>query len=200
MSDRRADTLAILVGGAGRRMGGVAKGTLPSPDDPSETLVARAARVGRAAGLREVVLVGDARAYARLGLPTIADRPGIEGPLAGLAAMVDRGRAPFVLLACDMPAVDAALLARVREGSPEAAVRAARERDGRWQPLCAWYTPARVGPALDRALGAGVRSFQRLFDELPCEELGLTEEERRRLEDWDRPEDVRTGAGPWARS
>jgi molybdopterin-guanine dinucleotide biosynthesis protein A len=181
-------------------MGGVPKGTLPSPDGPEETLVARAARIGRAAGLREVLLVGRAEAYGGLGLPSIADRPGIEGPLAGLAAMVDRGGGSFVLLACDMPAVDEALLAKVREGSDRAAVLAPRAPDGRWQPLCAWYAPTRVRPGLERALRAGVRSFQRLFDALSCEVLALGDEERARLEDWDRPEEVRArGPAPTRR-
>jgi molybdopterin-guanine dinucleotide biosynthesis protein A len=173
-------------------MGFVAKGNLPSPEPDGRTLIERLAREAAAAGLSRVVLAGDARAYARTGLEVIEDRREVHGPLAGLAGLCDREAAPFVLVACDMPSVSASLLARVARGSA-AAVLAAREPDGRWQPMCAWFDPARVRAALDSALVDGVRSFQGLFARLAIEELSLSEPERRELEDWDTPEDVRRG-------
>jgi molybdopterin-guanine dinucleotide biosynthesis protein A len=186
-----AITLAILVGGQGRRMGFVAKGNLPSPESDGRTLTERLAREAAGAGLSRVVLVGDARAYTRMGLEVIDDRAEVRGPLAGLAGLCDREAAPFVLVACDMPSVSAALLARVARGSERSAVLAAREPDGRWQPMCAWYYPTRVRVALDEALADGVRSFQGLFARLAIEELSLSERERGELEDWDTPEDMR---------
>lgn len=186
-------TLAVLVGGEGRRMGGVAKGALPSRT-PGETLLDRTLRVARDAGFSRVVLVGrpdKLRAYETHTLETITDRPGIEGPLAGLAALCEHERAPFVLVACDMPSLSASVLERLRDGHAHGAILAPRDPSAhRWEPTLAWYHPARVGPALDRALSDGARSFQGLFRALDCVEFVLSDQERASLEDWDTPEDV----------
>ncbi|MFO0557889.1 MAG: molybdenum cofactor guanylyltransferase [Polyangiales bacterium] len=187
-----ASTLAVLVGGEGRRMGGVAKGDLPSRS-PGETLLDRTVRVAREAGFSRVALVGrreKLRAYERYTLETVIDRPDVEGPLAGLSALCSSEREPFVMVACDMPELDPAVLARLREGHGTAAVLAPRDaRSLRWEPTLAWYHPARVGPALERAVASGTRSFQAAFSTMECVEFVLTDRERATLEDWDTPED-----------
>lgn len=173
-------------------MGGVAKGDLPSRT-PGETLLARTIRVAREAGFARCVLVGrqqTLRAYERYTLETITDRPDVEGPLAGLSALCASEREPFVMVACDMPALDPVVLARLREGHSTAAVLAPRDaRSLRWEPTLAWYHPARVGTALDRAIASGIRSFQAAFSQMECVEFVLTDRERASLEDWDTPED-----------
>lgn len=187
-----ASTLAVLVGGEGRRMGGVAKGALPSRT-PGETLLDRTLRVAREAGFTRCVLVGRAEKlapYERYTLESINDRPDLAGPLAGLAALCAHERAPFVMVACDMPALDPVVLARLREGHPSASVLAPRDaRSLRWEPTLAWYHPERVRAALDRAIAAGQRSFQSAFSAMDCVEFVLTAPERASLEDWDTPED-----------
>ncbi len=188
----RARTLAILAGGEGRRMGGAPKGNLPARS-PGETLLDRTLRVGRDARFERFVLVGREERllpYARHALERVFDRRGLDGPLAGLAALCEQERAPFVLVACDMPALDAAVLARLAEGSPTHAVLAPRdETSGRWDPMLAWYHPLRARGALDRAIEQGARSFQRAFSLMDCAEFSLNQAERATLEDWDSPGD-----------
>lgn len=186
----RARTLAILVGGRGTRMGRADKGLLRARDT-DESLVERTARIALDAGFTRVVLVGDARAYKHLGLDSVDDQPGVEGPIAGLFALLDRERAPFVLVACDMPSVDASLLARLSEGSPTHAALAPRDAaTHKWQPMFAWYHPTRLAKA--RADGGNIRSFQQWLsrDDVDCADFLLTDREALWLEDWDSPEDL----------
>jgi molybdopterin-guanine dinucleotide biosynthesis protein A len=183
--------LGIFVGGQSRRMGGAPKGLLLAPGS-GESLIARLARVGRDAGL-EPILVGSAE-LGELGasLPRISDREPRVGPLSGLASLLERaGSRRCIVVACDMPRVSAALLARLQHESPDAAVLAPRDvATGKWEPLCARYDPTVVAPVLASAIKAGARSFQELFRELSVVELALSESERDDLQDWDTPEDI----------
>jgi molybdopterin-guanine dinucleotide biosynthesis protein A len=172
-------------------MGGKPKGLLPAPDS-GEPLVVRSARLARAAGLSPC-LVGAAKAYQPLlpELEVVADSAAGIGPLGGLLGLLrSAGDAPVLALACDMPYVTQALLARLAEAEPRGDVLATRGENGLWQPLCARYEGERVRAPLERAIAAGVRSFQRLFAQLQLDELPLSPEERAALVDWDRPEDV----------
>jgi molybdenum cofactor guanylyltransferase len=183
--------IGIFVGGRSTRMGGKPKGLLPAPDS-GEPLVVRSCRLAREAGL-DPCLVGAAQAYAPLlpELAIVADAPAGIGPLGGLLGLLrSAGGAPVVALACDMPHVTQALLARLAAADVQGDVLAARGQKGLWEPLCARYETARVHPPLERAIAAGVRSFQRLFAQLELEELSLSAEELACLTDWDRPEDV----------
>jgi molybdopterin-guanine dinucleotide biosynthesis protein A len=172
-------------------MGGAPKGLLLAPGG-TESLIARLARVGREAGL-EPILVGAAE-LGLLGasLPRVLDREPRVGPLSGLAALLEHaGSQPCMAVACDMPRVSRALLTRLLRESPEAAVLAPRNlATGKWEPLCARYSPSVVTPVLARALNSGVRSFQELFKELSVVELALSDAERSELDDWDTPEDI----------
>ena len=186
-----ARTLAIFAGGAGLRMGAVAKGELPSRS-PGETLLERTLRVGRDARFERFVLVGSpARLapYARYALEAVHDRDAVEGPVAGLAALCAIERAPFVMVACDMPALDALVLARLREGCPRALLAPRDPASQRWEPMLAWVAPERARDAVERSVRAGARSFQRVFSAMDCVEFVLTDQERACLEDWDSPED-----------
>lgn len=178
----------IFVGGGGTRMGGAAKGLLAAPDGGG-TLVDRAVRVLREAGVAEVVLVGRHAPYDALGLEALADEPAGIGPLGGLVALLHRAAGGHALaLACDMPFVTSALLARL-VAAPQAPIVAPRRAD-RWEPLCALYDAAAVLPlALARARGAD-HSLQRLLDATGADTLALSPGEARALHDWDRPEDM----------
>lgn len=172
-------------------MGAVAKGELPSRF-PGETLIDRALAVGRDARFERFVLVGSpARLapYARYSLEAVHDREGIDGPVAGLAALCALERAPFVMVGCDMPALDAAVLDRLRHGCA-GALLAPRDANGqRWEPMLSWVHPARARDAVERAVREGARSFQRVFSAMDCVEFVLSIQERACLEDWDTPED-----------
>jgi molybdopterin-guanine dinucleotide biosynthesis protein A len=183
--------VGIFVGGSASRMGGAAKGLLPAPDT-GEALVLRSERLVRELG-HLPVLVGAGSAYqaALPSLTQLPDQPQGVGPLGGLSALLRHaGEAPAIALACDMPHISAALLARISAYPSDAVVVAARGQAGFWEPLCARYDSPRVLPALAQALDEGVRSFQALLRRLPVAELLLSEDERRALTDWDAPEDI----------
>lgn len=177
----------IFVGGAGTRMGGIAKGLMRTGD--GATLVERWCITLDPLGV-ELVLVGDRAAYAGLGMEVVADQPAGIGPLGGLVALLRRaGAAQALALACDMPFVSSTLLDRLLAASPQAPIVAPR-RDGRWEPLCARYDPSRVlAPALANAR-SGDHSLQRLLRDAGAVELPLTPKQADELRDWDTPEDV----------
>jgi len=176
----------IFVGGRGVRMHGVAKGLLRAPDGVA--IATRTMGLLDAAGA-ECVLVGEHPAYAPLGVRALPDDPSAEGPLGGLLAFLAwAGERAAIAIACDMPRIDASLVRRLVDAPPATIV--APRRGGLWDPLFARYDAAGVLP-LARSLAArGERRLQRLLDAAGAAPLELTEEERARLVDWDRPEDV----------
>jgi molybdenum cofactor guanylyltransferase len=182
--------LGIFVGGEGRRMGGVQKALLLAPGG-AETLLARWLRLASAAD-HDVVLLGAGELHAGelLQLPDAATG---NGPLAGLVSLLEHAAArPAIAVACDMPYVSEALLARVAHEQPDACVLAPRDAaSGKWQPLCTRYDSPRVLPVLHAALADGVRSFQALFRRLPVNELALVDAEETQLVDWDTLADIR---------
>ena len=183
--------VGIFVGGRSTRMGGKPKGLLLAPDS-GEPLVVRSCRLARAAGLTPC-LVGAAAPYRSLlpELEIVRDEPRGIGPLGGLLGLLrSAGQEPALALACDMPHITEALLRRLVETSVAADVLAPRNESGLWEPLCARYESAAVSAALERAVAAGVRSFQRLFTALQIAELSLAPHERSALTDWDCPEDI----------
>lgn len=177
----------VFVGGAGTRMGRVAKGMLGAPG--GGTLIERWLEVLRAAAIDEVILVGRDAAYAELPLDVLDDEPRGIGPLGGLVALLRyaAGR-PSLAVACDMPFVSESLVARLLEAPPAPVV--APRRGDRWEPLCARYDPARVLPLARAHVAAGDHSLQRLLHAAGAQVLMISAEEERELHDWDRPEDM----------
>jgi molybdopterin-guanine dinucleotide biosynthesis protein A len=93
-------TIAILAGGASRRMGRD-KALLPVPEG---TLLARTAQVARETGAR-VVVIGRERPADwphRDVLFAPDNHPG-AGPLGGIATALAVGASPVLAIACDMP-------------------------------------------------------------------------------------------------
>jgi len=209
----RRTGLGVLIGGRSSRMGGQPKGLLPVPGS-HESLVIHALRVGAEAGCAPRWLVGDLDVYdslaaahetglalkaARISAPAfrgrLPDDPPHVGPLGGLRALllaaIESQLTHVIAVACDMPYVTAALLTALREHPSDAVVLAARRGpDAPWEPLLARYQPTSLLPALDAALAAGERSFQKLLQRVTVTELQAAELEQA-LDDWDRPEDVR---------
>ncbi len=153
MADGRIDGCAgaLLAGGGGRRLGGVAKGLLTLDGEP---IAARTARL-LAALFGEVLLsANDPAPYAALGLRAVPDRLPGKGAPGGLHAVLSAAGAPWVFTAaCDMPFVSAdgvrALAAR-RAGADAVIVR----WQGHLQFMHALWSKACLAP-LERLLAAG---------------------------------------------
>jgi molybdopterin-guanine dinucleotide biosynthesis protein A len=186
----------VFVGGAGRRMGGVAKGLLEAPGG-RETLLDRWCRLLGEAGV-DVVLVGRHPAYASharaAALEVLDDDPPGVGPLGGLVALLRRagdgtrgGDGRALAFACDMPFVSEALVARLL-AAPQAPAVAPRS-GSKWEPLCARYDAGRILPHALRHLAAGKHSLQGVLDDAGAVELPLGPGEAQQLRDWDTPED-----------
>jgi len=195
MSSTRSAPLVmgICVGGRGLRMGGVQKALLRAPDS-GETLVARLIRLGRQAG-HEVVLLGQsALGPSAEGVLQLPDRASDIGPVAALESLLRHaGGRSALCLACDMPYVSEALLARLADApvQPGEHVLAPRNADGRkWEAMFARYQCERVAPLLASAMADAERSFQRVFQRLSVTELAVDARERRQLRDWDTPADM----------
>ncbi len=173
-------------------MGGFPKGLLTDPASGLR-LVERLLGFARELDL-EPVWVGNAEPYRALApeLPELTDaRPG-AGPLAGLVSLLRAaGDAPVLALACDMPFVSRALIARLLSEQPEAVALAPRNAAGFWEPLCARYSAPHALPVCEQLLAGPDLSLQTLLRTLPtCELVMQGEEAQRELGDWDRPEDV----------
>jgi molybdenum cofactor guanylyltransferase len=147
----------LLTGGRSRRLG-VDKATLVVH---GETLAVRAGR-RLAAVCDPAVEVGDGGS----GLPSLRESPPGAGPLAALAAggtaLRDRGhRGDALLLAVDLPAVDEALLAWLRDldGAPTVVPRV----EGRLQLACARYG-ADALVAAGSLVAGGIRALHHLLD------------------------------------
>jgi molybdopterin-guanine dinucleotide biosynthesis protein A len=185
--------VGVLVGGRSRRMHGRPKGLLLAPREPDgsrATLIERTIALARERG--EVVLVGSAEAYAATGVRAIDDHDTArgEGPLAGLAGLLDYARgASVIALACDMPYLTGAMLATLASYAPDAAAVAPRE-DGKWSPLFARYDSRRTASVAVALLASGARAAHAVLDACDTRELPLSSVERAALRDWDRPEDI----------
>ena len=179
-------TLGILVGGRATRMGGAAKGLLPTAD--GEPIVLRTARIFRHVNAAPVLL-GAAAAYADTGLPALADESDVAGPLAGLLALLRHASTATVfLIGGDMPFVTEALAGRLaREAAAHEAVAA---HDGtRFLPLFAAFRGDAVRRRVEEIVRKGAGSPSAVLRALDAARLYLAAEETAALVDWDTPED-----------
>jgi molybdopterin-guanine dinucleotide biosynthesis protein A len=158
--------VALLAGGKGTRLGGLNKALLRVG---GETLLAREVAVLAPLFGWRVILAPSPSPYAGTGWPVQADlRAGSEGPLAGLEAAL--ACAPddldaLALVACDMPFLQAPLVASLRDAIDEATDAVVPVVNGMPQPLLAVYH-RRVKAAVSAALDAGQLSLRRLLPSL----------------------------------
>lgn len=182
MPDRHGDPPApgvagaVLAGGESRRMGR-SKALLTTPD--GQTWLDRALQVLAAAGCAPLLTSLRAPPPPPLEreVQWVYDRhPGL-GPLAGLEAVLAASPTPWTLVvATDMPQLDAGLLARLIAEPRPAEVQALVPRvAGRLQPLHALYHRDCL-PAIQAALEADALSLVRLVEQLPRRELELLEQ------------------------
>lgn len=130
--------IVILAGGEGRRIGGAK----PLRRLGGRTLLARA--VERARGWSDSVTVA-ARTTAQVGdpgVPVLIDRPGLEGPLGGLASALCLERETVLTIPCDAPFLPDDMPERLAAAlAGHAAALAASS--GRVHPVCGlWRTDA----------------------------------------------------------
>jgi molybdopterin-guanine dinucleotide biosynthesis protein A len=159
----------VLCGGRGSRLGGVDKGAVEVGGDP---LLARARAA--VAGAGTTVVVG-----AEVG----------GGPVHAVAAVLPRvGAAVVVLLACDMPFVTAATVARLRDalaGAPEADGVLLTDDAGHRQYLAGVYRTSALREST-RALGTTTdRSMRRLVEGLRLRPLPAQADEAMDCDTWD---------------
>ena len=136
-------------------------------------LAVRAATVLRDAGASAVVAVGgDLDALGALGLDARTDLYPGEGPLGAILTAFDAASTDLVVvLACDLPSVDAATVLRLLEiiGDHDAAVPIT----DRAHPLCAVYRVRRCAVPLERAFTAGDRAVHRALEALDVGRVDL---------------------------
>ncbi len=186
----------IFIGGQSRRMLGTPKGLLQPPGG-EQNLVERLVDNLVAAGLPDIVLVGDNAAYRRLAIPMVSDSPKGQGPMAGLMSLAEqaaKSQFEFVLaVACDMPGVDTALLRQLLRELPSADALVPRREH--WEPLCARYRVHAVLPFLQRLLEQGQYRMTTLLELLgaACVPLSIEPAKAKALEDWDAPSDLPAG-------
>jgi molybdopterin-guanine dinucleotide biosynthesis protein A len=99
-------------------------------------------------------------------LPLLVDELADAGPAAGLAAAWARHpEMAWLVLAVDLPGVDASLLATLRAGRDAArSATVFRHTDGTLEPLCAIWEP-RSHTVLTQQLRHGRRSLRRLLED-----------------------------------
>lgn len=158
--------VAILAGGQGRRIGG----GKPLRVLGGETLLSRAVKQARqwsdeiAVVVRSVDQLGDAEATM------IADRTGIDGPLAGVAAALewasDTNAEAVLTIPTDMPFLPRDLGQRLEQARPPRQVGLASS-GGHTHPVCALW-PVSALRELPSFIGSGSASLRRFADHIGC--------------------------------
>jgi molybdenum cofactor guanylyltransferase len=110
-----------------------------------------------------VISSNDIESYRFLNIPVIPDHYLGHGPLAGLhAAMLWDACSLYIVLACDLPNLHAALLRRLISFTQGFDAAIPRTRDGLAHPLCAIYRRTCL-PAVEKALLRGSNKVVETF-------------------------------------
>lgn len=176
----------ILAGGRGQRMGGQDKGLISWQGEP---LVAAIHRVLRP--LTDDLVIScnrNQQAYRVYADQLVGDADNdFPGPLAGVIAGLKVARhAWVVVLACDAPLVDRALiedLLRVAAANDSAAMA---HQCGYWQPMFS-VLPRQLLPVLEQAWAEGERSLQKALLRTKVQALECSADDRR-LSNFNSPE------------
>lgn len=158
------------------------------PWQGSTLLESAAAKVREAAGT--VTILGDPERYGRFGFPVLADLVPDCGPLGGLHTALRATNAEWnLLIACDMPAITAdllaLLLAEAATGGGDAVVPRVQDR---WEPLCAVYH-RRLAAAAEAALKAKIFKMQEFVSQIDARPLLVPDPAI--FANWNTPEEVR---------
>jgi molybdenum cofactor guanylyltransferase len=151
---------AIIAGGAATRMGGATKAGL---DVDGRSIAARQLEALRREFGRVVVVANERGPWDELGVEVHADLFRGAGPLAGIhAALVATAEATGVVcVGGDMPFLEPALLALLRDHAPEADAVVPRV-GGFPEPLLARYGRSGL-PVIEARLRTGARAVHEVF-------------------------------------
>lgn len=153
--------VVILAGGEGRRMGG----GKPLRRLDGRPLLDHALTAARAWSASIAVCVRRPEQIGSTAVHILTDAPGVDGPLAGLAAALDwaaaQGCGRVLVMPCDMPRLPVDLAGRLAARlTPDVAVSVAAS-GGRRHPVCAlWRTSVR--PLVDAQVREGRLSLTAL--------------------------------------
>ncbi len=159
-------SILLLAGGRGQRMGGQDKGLLDWHGLP---LIAHLQRLARP--LTDDLIISCNRnqaQYAPYADQLVSDdSPDFPGPLAGIRAGLAAARHEHLLiLPCDVPHIDARLLADLRETSQRNPLLPVMVRHGEfWEPLIC-IIPICLQAEVERAWHAGERSPRKILLQL----------------------------------
>ena len=187
----RAFAAVLLAGGQSRRMGRD-KALLPLPD--GRLLWERQLGVLRALNPAELFISGFARPGFPAHAPLLPDEFPGSGPLGGIAAALAAMASPhLVVLALDLPSLDAPFLKELLANSAEGSGTIPKHpgADGFYEPLAAVY-PKTCAPSAREAMRAGCLSLQSYVrDAGPLlRPYLLTAGQEPLFANWNRPEDV----------
>ena len=114
-------TAAIIAGGKARRLGGRQKGTLAFG---STSIIERQIATLRTLTDTLLIVANDTASYARFGVPVIDDDIPDAGALGGIyTALAHAPADPVIIVACDMPFVQAAFLRYLIDAVRTASIR-----------------------------------------------------------------------------
>ncbi|WP_332767591.1 molybdenum cofactor guanylyltransferase MobA [Pseudomonas koreensis] len=159
-------SILLLAGGRGQRMGGQDKGLVEWLGEP---MIAHLQRKVRA--LTDDLIISCNRnreRYTAFADQLVADDEGdFPGPLAGIRAGLKAARHTHLLvLPCDVPRIDAALLQSMRETAQLNSEKPLMLRHGEhWEPLLC-VIPLSLSAAFEEAWNAGERSPGRVMRSL----------------------------------
>ena len=159
--------VAILAGGAGRRIGGEKPRRLLG----GARLLDHALNHARAVAAPCILVARSPEQVAGFDGTVVLDAPGIEGPLAGLLSALSwaagAGADRVLTLACDMPFLPDDLHHRLEQALISEVRVAVAASDGRLHPVCAlWRTT--VVPTLVRRAEEGRLSLRGLSEAVGC--------------------------------
>lgn len=181
-------TVAILAGGASRRMG-TDKAALPNYEQGGQSWLACAAQAALNASLPTIIIGRTQPAEWTLSGVTFYDDsyPG-EGPLGGILTAFSCCQGPLMVIPCDMPDLNAELITWLlgQWNSPQDQVLSMGP-DHHVNPLCALYDRSCCA-LFDASFAVGERSPLRLFSLLRTRHLQPPHPDR--LRDKDTPTDL----------
>ncbi len=115
--------------------------------------------------------------YDFCGVRVVADRQAGQGPLMGIASALDASKsARNLVLACDIPIVDRALIRSMLSGLSDADVVVPQNPTGYLEPLYAAYRKD-IAEKMFETLRSGKRRIVHAFDGLRVREIGLQQHE-----------------------
>lgn len=172
-------SILILAGGRGQRMGGQDKGLVEWHGRPLVSWLHEVVRP-----MTDDLIIScnrNQQRYAAFADRLVGDQEqDFPGPLAGIRAAITVARHSWLLvLPCDAPRIDRALLEALHQLATTPPSRPAMVRRGeQWEPLFCMI-PTRLAPELERAWQTGERSIRRVLLEFAPRSLELAEDDPR---------------------